>query len=845
MKERKRDRTAAFLGIAAIILLIGGAVLLIAQIIRTQQSQAESIEQDQPVIGSTSPETVLFLSSYNPSFEIFDDEIASIEEVLYENGIACDCISMDSKVFGSKQDLAAFQKMMQERFRDGCSYAGIIAADDNALQFCVDNREEMFEDIPIIYFGADDVELAREASSQPYFDGYLEDDCISETLEIAQRIMPAATKVLGIYDETLAGYGRQKSLEQLESSYPDLTFDTWDFTAHSLEATSEEMASLGEDTIVIVLSAYWDGNSRYYSSDQAAAILSGAADIPIFHDAPYGFASGYTAGAYMDFSKVAGMAAQRMVDVLSGKLRPQDVNEPLDTGDAVTRVVSYPMMEKFGLGLQNLPVGTEVLDRPETFWSTYRTVLVPALTILAGFLFLLLYFHRMYSMSRSREQALQQSMKELSISREKMRWTSEHDYLTGLYNRQTAIRKFSDYGASGNPVYAVLLIDVDNFKSINEVYGHENGDRILQELSRKLSAFGETHDAQICRYGGDEFLILLKNRHLGDVTSPILQEIGAIFREPVRIGQDSVVPSGSCGAADSSENSTMEETILDADIALNAAKKQSKNLAVFYSGDMKREVGVVAKTKAAIIDAVENDGFFMVYQPKVDAVTGEITGYEALVRMRRGNISPGVFIPIAESTGWIRMIGRITMQKSVEQLAQWKRAGVSLRPVSVNFSAAQVGDRQFIPFLKNLLQQYEIDPRYVEIEITERLFIGDSRRAQELLDAFREMGIHLLMDDFGTGYSSLSYLTYIPVDVIKIDKSLVDSYLVEGHDDFLRDVVRLAHDLGKKVTVEGVETREQFTRLREFGCDSIQGYYFAKPLPAEEIPGFSIPKEKL
>jgi EAL domain-containing protein (putative c-di-GMP-specific phosphodiesterase class I) len=213
--------------------------------------------------------------------------------------------------------------------------------------------------------------------------------------------------------------------------------------------------------------------------------------------------------------------------------------------------------------------------------------------------------------------------------------------------------------------------------------------------------------------------------------------------------------------------------------------------------------------------------------------------------MKSAAASPAVFIPIAESTGWIRQIGRITTEKAVRQIAEWQKAGAVTRPVSINFSAAQLGDKQFIQFLKDLLKTTGVSSSLVEIEITESLFMRDSKQAEELMKEFRDMPVLLLMDDFGTGYSSLSYLTYIPVSTIKIDKSLIDTYLVPGRDSFIRDVINLSHDLGKKVTCEGVETRMQYERLKEFGCDVIQGYYFSKPLPAGAVPHFRVEAGKL
>lgn len=270
-----------------------------------------------------------------------------------------------------------------------------------------------------------------------------------------------------------------------------------------------------------------------------------------------------------------------------------------------------------------------------------------------------------------------------------------------------------------------------------------------------------------------------------------------------------------------------------------AAKQQGLNKTFFYSRELLEKETEEKLISEIIMEALDNDGFFMVYQPKVDVQTLKLTGYEALIRMKTSGIGPGQFIPIAEKKGWIWRIGRISTELVVKQLAQWRDEGFTLYPVSINYSSNQLSDEGYVEFLEELLAKYDIDPKYVEIEITEGVLIKQTIQANELFKRFGDLGIRLLMDDFGTGYSSLGYLTYIPVDVVKLDKSLVDNYLVEGKAHFIDDVIRLVHDLKKEMTIEGVEEKWQYLRLKDFGADTIQGYYFSKPLPADDAIRFT------
>jgi EAL domain-containing protein (putative c-di-GMP-specific phosphodiesterase class I) len=321
---------------------------------------------------------------------------------------------------------------------------------------------------------------------------------------------------------------------------------------------------------------------------------------------------------------------------------------------------------------------------------------------------------------------------------------------------------------------------------------------------------------------------------------PVISELITAFSTPTPLGGEWISATVSIGISNSDGVTPVKEHIACAENAMYIAKSKGKNSVIEYSAEQKAKQKEENDIKAKVLYALENDGFFMVYQPQVDAATRSVNGYEALVRMKTPGVYPGQFIPIAEKNGWIWRIGRITTELVVKQLAEWIKKGYTPHPVSINFSSNQLSDETYVDFLEDLLKTYNIPSSLVEIEITEGLFLEKSSQAQDLFDRFKKLGIRLLMDDFGTGYSSLGYLTYIPVDVIKLDKSLVDTYLVEGKDSFIHNVIRLMHDLDKEMLIEGVEEKWQYDRLREMGADTIQGYYFSKPIPPEEAIVFKI-----
>ncbi len=309
-----------------------------------------------------------------------------------------------------------------------------------------------------------------------------------------------------------------------------------------------------------------------------------------------------------------------------------------------------------------------------------------------------------------------------------------------------------------------------------------------------------------------------------------------MFAKPVEFEEKKHYIKVSIGIA-SSKDETAEagDIVSNADYAMYTAKKSGENECVYYNTGMKDEANQRKEIRSIIDDAYRNDGFYVVYQPQVDTMTGMIECYEALVRLKGYAISPAQFIAVAEETDSILMIGRIVTKKVVEQIVSWREQGYELHPVSINFSSKQILDRGYVAYLKGLLEKYEVSSELIEIEITESIFINNNEKAMKLFKDFESIGVGLALDDFGTGYSSISYLTYIPVQKIKLDKSLVDTFLIDGKDAFVDNIVRLAHCLGLKITIEGIEEERQHNRLKDFACDFIQGYYFSKPLTGKEV----------
>ena len=471
-----------------------------------------------------------------------------------------------------------------------------------------------------------------------------------------------------------------------------------------------------------------------------------------------------------------------------------------------------------------------------------------ALLLIVLLVFLLILRNQRLKSRQRQKDALIQSQKELLHA-------YEYDGLTGLANRNTAVRRATELLRDGDQ-FCMVLMCINNLHFVNESFGYEQGDAVIRDLAERLLAYAKRSptDRYLSRYSGDEFLFLFKNLSISDA-EPVVDELRSIGTQAIELSGESareseavyVRPQVGFGLAGSDGVSDPEQIIQHCAIAANAARQEGGSAVHVYAEELKTQLARANEVREELFRALNNDGFIMVYQPKVDLQTGAVVGSEALIRMKNGKRGPGEFIPVAESTGYIQRIGRLTTRLVVQQLAAWREQGLELHPVSVNYSSKQLGDSGYVAFLLQLLQEYQVPPSLVEIEVTESLMISESDVSLELFRQLHEAGIRLLLDDFGSGYSSLHYLSFIPVDIVKLDKSLVDTFLFDDAAEkniFVRDLIELMHDLGKQVIIEGVEEAWQAEMLKSYGCDVIQGYYFSMPLPPDVFPSFALKPEQ-
>ncbi|MBH0164181.1 EAL domain-containing protein [Fictibacillus sp. 7GRE50] len=414
------------------------------------------------------------------------------------------------------------------------------------------------------------------------------------------------------------------------------------------------------------------------------------------------------------------------------------------------------------------------------------------------------------------------------------------DPLTGLPNRLLLNDRLSqalELADENKQTIGIMFIDLDRFKYINDTLGHAVGDQLLIEIAKRIQACVGKNDT-VCRQGGDEFIVLIPNT-TADEVSKIAQQIVDLFSSSVMVNEQELFVTPSIGIAMyPGDGRDIETLIKNADTAMYRVKEQGKNNFQFYTPEMNEAVTKKMKLEIGLRKALERDEFKIVYQPQIDVETGGIIGVEALLRWHHpewGTISPAEFIPIAEETGLILQIGEWVLHGACRQNKAWQNAGYAPLRMAVNISSRQFQQSDLVERVSRILNETELAPQYLELELTESI-IQDSKYAVAKMQQLKEMGIHLSIDDFGTGYSSLSYLKTFPIHTLKIDQSFTRNIYADPKDaSLVETIIAMAHNLDLRVIAEGVETEEQLQFLQQKQCNEAQGYYFSRPISAEEL----------
>ncbi|XXF41652.1 EAL domain-containing protein [Sulfurimonas sp. NW9] len=437
---------------------------------------------------------------------------------------------------------------------------------------------------------------------------------------------------------------------------------------------------------------------------------------------------------------------------------------------------------------------------------------------------------------------MQTDLREIETSQAKADYLAYHDALTGLSNRVN----FEEYlqhaliiSKRNKDILAVLFIDLDRFKVINDTLGHDIGDEVLKTVASRLKTTLRESDF-ISRWGGDEFVIILENLTLASDAAIVAQNIIKNLEEPIHVNEHSLITTASIGIAVYPQNGEDSQTLIKhADSAMYLAKESGKNNFRYYTQELSRNIQHRLDIDMALRNALQNNELFMVFQPQYRLKTKTIHSVEALVRWKNpklGNVAPDKFIPVAEENGTIIPLGYFVFEESCKAFKQMKEANIHIHYIAINVSSLQFKEANLLETFLAIAARHNVQPHEIEIEITERFIMEHTVANLNILQNFRNYGFKISIDDFGTGYSSMSYLKQLPTDTIKIDKSFVDD-IANGSSDnvIIEAIIALSKTLEYMIVAEGIETQDQEEFLAEANCDFGQGYLFSRPVTCKEI----------
>ena len=520
--------------------------------------------------------------------------------------------------------------------------------------------------------------------------------------------------------------------------------------------------------------------------------------------------------------------ARQLIQILKG--RSAD-SIPIEWESPNRYMFDYRQLLRFGLQDHPLPEGSVVINQPVSFYELHRDKVHAAVAVFALLLSIVLVLV-IEVLRRKRAEV-------------KLNYLANHDALTQLTNRSLLQQRFAEARSLAerhNKALALLFLDLDHFKDINDSLGHLVGDKLLQETAARLTANVRNSDT-VCRIGGDEFVILLNLLERGEDAAATADKIGEMMRFPINIAGNSLSISFSIGISmypwDGQE---FADLLRNADIAMYQAKNRGRNDYCFFNASMNAEIQRRIKVSHYLSGAFERTELALHIQPQQSLNDGSIVGAEALLRWQSpqlGPVSPAEFIPIAESSGLIVPLGAWVFDEACRIVASWQDAGYAPIPLAVNVSVAQLRRPDFCDMVETCLMKHGVAPTRIEIEITESVFMEKTTIIESNLRKLRALGLFLAIDDFGTGYSNLGYLSATNADRIKIDNSFIrDILTTQSKVEIVRAIIQIGRSLGMKTIAEGVEHPAQENFLRELGCDVLQGYLLSPPVPPERFAVF-------
>lgn len=787
---------------------------------------------------------ILVISSYSPSFPTFSQQIEGIKSQLNSSEILIDIEFMDTKRFDTEENLTNFLNSLTYKIKNIEKYNAIIVCDDNALDFVTIYQDDLFNKIPIVFLGVNDVEKAIELSNTPYIIGVVEAVSIEDTISLAQKIQNESKNIIALVDGTTSGQGDLKGYYSLKDKYKPLNFTDINLNNYSFDEFSKEVASINQNDIVLLLSAYTDKTSTSINFYESLQIIKENCKAPIFHLWSHGLEEGVLGGKVISHFEQGKTAANIVFQILEGLPMKQI---PLISESPNKFMFDYNELIKFNIKKSLLPKDSIILNDKNTFHEKYKKTLIFILAIFLIFSTIIIFLLTSNQKRKKVEKKLMQKNEELRITYKKLEKQllkvhqyAYYDILTGLPNKASLklhLNRFLELFNEHIETFSLVFIDIDNFKIINDTYGHSSGDKLLLEVSNIIKEV-TLENSYLARLGGDEFVILLENYQSKEKIESQVKRISENLEKQFYIDGSKFYVTASIGIANYPQHGTTYSDLMkNADAAMYKAKENGKNCYEFFKKEINDDLNNKLILQNGLRKAIENEEFILHYQPIIQIETGKVTGFEALIRWISpdfGFVSPNDFIQLSEEMGLIIDIGKWVIQNACLFSKKINNGRSEKLSLSINVSPIQLKQLDFVDSVREIIQCTDIDPKLINFEITETALIDNFESCLSILQELKQMGIKISLDDFGTGFSSLFYLNKLPIDTLKIDKSFVDNVDVNNDEkDLIQSIICIAHKLGLNVVAEGVEYANQAKKLEKYKCDMLQGYLYSKPIPED------------
>lgn len=906
---------------------------------------------------------VLILNSYHSGYSWSDNEIAGILDVFrQQDKYWIPFVEfLDTKNFPGKEHFASLKEVYRQKYRNA-RITMVIACDNPALEFILENRKELAPEASVVFCGVNGYNPGMIADADR-ITGIAENLDIEGTLEVALSLRPGTKTVVAMHDFTVSGLGTRRLFDAVAPRFADrVRFDI--LPDLPMSEILQRVSELPADAIVLALSYSRDRNGQVFDLTKFADLLSRRSAAPVFvvHEERLG--RGIVGGSLLGGAEHGKLAATIALRVLSGV--PASAI-PVLTKPQAQLMFDWEGLARFGISPSSLPAGSIVINEPQSFFFRYKrlvwsTVGVMTALVLLVFglavnvlrrrraekaletqraflqsvidglpdpVFVLDPDHSVRMRNRSAEVLERPSPDDLSVppprpllhppstpcaadgercpvrevvdfrqpvhferrrlgsgnKREtyeisaaplwqqgavagiiasahditelksvyerlldherQLEHIAHHDPLTGLPNRLLFLDRFHQAIArsqrSHNTV-ALLFLDLDRFKNVNDTLGHETGDRLLRLIADRLKASVRVEDT-VARLGGDEFTVLIEESHENPTGVVVARKIIQALESPFSVGPHQLYAGASIGIAIfPADGTTVEKLIRNADAAMYLAKERGRGNYQFFTESLNAKAHRLLLLETRLRDTLSRGGLDLHFQPIVRLRDGRIVAAEALLRWtdaELGTVTPDEFIPVAEETGLIISIGESVLKKACLAASHWHAIGFPEVRVAVNISARQFWHQDLASSVRQALEESGLPPPFLEMELTESLLLPDNDSAVEILRALRRLGIRLSLDDFGTGYSSLGYLKRLPLDNLKVAQSFVKDISVNPNDAaIVRAILSLSKTLGFEVTAEGVETQQHVDFFQTYGCDLAQGHFFSPALPVAAFEEF-------